>query len=132
MAVKDPGAVQEAALSWLLHLGQLIDGLEARADEWRFTAVYLETGEAPDGFVIEQCSDAEEARRIAEHYQRINGRVLEQWEGQQGGLGVPPRRSLGVQLCAASPRPVPAYHRGTGLWSIRSNPSSEMPGRATP
>lgn len=83
MAVKDPGAVQEAALSWLLHLGQLIDGLEARAEAWRLTAVYLETGEAPDGVVIEECSDAEEARRIAEHYQRIIGRVVEQWEGQR-------------------------------------------------
>jgi len=83
MAVKDPGAVQEAALSWLLHLGQLIDGLEARADAWRLTAVYLETGEAPDGFVIEECSDAEEARQIAEHYQRIIRRVVEQWEGQR-------------------------------------------------
>lgn len=51
MAVKDPGAVQEAALSWLLHLGQLIDGLEARADAWRLTVLYLETGEAPDGLV---------------------------------------------------------------------------------
>ena len=83
MAVKDPGAVQEAALSWLLHLGQLIDGLEARADAWRLTAVYLETGEAPDGFVTEECSDAEEARQIAERYQRIIRTVVEQWEGQR-------------------------------------------------
>lgn len=83
MAVKDPGAVQEAALSWLLHLGQLIDGLEARAEAWRLTAVYLETGEAPDGYLIEECSDAEEARRIAEHYQRIIRTVVEQREGQR-------------------------------------------------
>ena len=66
-----------------LDLGQLIDGLEARADAWRLTAVYLETGEAPDRFVIEECSDAEKARRIAEHYQRIIGTVVEQWEGQR-------------------------------------------------
>lgn len=83
MAVKDPGAVQEAALSWLLHLGQLIDGLEARADAWRLTAVYLETGEAPDGFVIEECSDAEEARRIAEHYQRILANIIRQQAEQR-------------------------------------------------
>jgi hypothetical protein len=61
-----------------LDLGQLIDGLEARADAWRHTAVYLETGEAPDGFVIEECSDAEEARRIAEHYQRIIAIIIKQ------------------------------------------------------
>lgn len=54
-----------------LDLGQLIDGLEARAAAWRLTANYLESGEAPDGFVIEECDDAEEARRIAEHYQSI-------------------------------------------------------------
>lgn len=83
MAVKDPGAVQEAALSWLLHLGQLIDGLEARADAWSLTAVYLETGEAPDGFVIEECNDAEEARRIAEHYQRIIAIIIQQQTEQR-------------------------------------------------
>lgn len=61
-----------------LDLGQLIDGLEARASAWRLTSTYLETGEAPDGFVIEECSDAEEARRIAEHYARIISTVLVQ------------------------------------------------------
>jgi len=66
-----------------LDLGQLIDGLEARADAWRLTAVYLETGKPLAGFVIEECSDAEEARWIAEHYQRIIRTVAEQWEGQR-------------------------------------------------
>ncbi len=61
-----------------LDLGQLIDGLEARADAWRLTAVYLETGKAPDGFVIEECEDAEEARRIAEHYDRILDTITQQ------------------------------------------------------
>lgn len=56
----------------------MIDGLEARADAWRLTAVYLETGAAPDGFVIEESSDAEEARRIVEHYERILGTILQQ------------------------------------------------------
>ena len=67
-----------------LDLGQLIDGLEARATAWRITATYLETGEAPDGFVIEECDDAEEARRIAEHYQRILGTILQQQAEQRG------------------------------------------------
>lgn len=66
-----------------LDLGQLIDGLEARADAWRLTAMYLETGEAPDGFVIEECSDAEEARRIAEHYQQILASIIRQQTEQR-------------------------------------------------
>lgn len=61
-----------------LDLGQLIDGLEARATAWRLTATYLETGDAPDGFVIEECHDAEEARRIAEHYQCIIDQLVMQ------------------------------------------------------
>ena len=65
-----------------LDLGHLIDGLEARADAWRLTAIYLETGEAPNDFVIEECSEAEEARQIAEHYERILGTILQQKAGQ--------------------------------------------------
>lgn len=66
-----------------LDLGQLIDGLEARADAWRLTAVYWETGEAPDGFVIEECSDAEEARLIAGHYESIIATVQAQMKQQE-------------------------------------------------
>lgn len=65
-----------------LDLGQLIDGLEARADAWRLTAEYLETGEAPEGFVIEECSDADEARRIAGHYESIIANVQTQMKQQ--------------------------------------------------
>jgi len=66
-----------------LDLGQLIDGLEARATAWRLTAAYLETGEAPDGFLIEECDDAEEARRIAEHYHRILEDLIRQQAEQR-------------------------------------------------
>lgn len=60
-------------------LGQLLDGLEVRARAWRDTANYLETGEAssPD-FVAEECTDVAEARKLAEHYERIIALVLEQ------------------------------------------------------
>ncbi|MCL4281811.1 MAG: hypothetical protein KJZ58_06060 [Flavobacteriales bacterium] len=60
-------------------LGQLLDGLEVRARAWRDTAIYLETGEAssPD-FVAEACNDDTEARKLAEHYERIIALVLEQ------------------------------------------------------
>lgn len=66
-----------------LDLGQLIDGLEARATAWRLTAEYLETDSVPDGIVIEECSDAEEARRIAEHYKSIIRQVVAQLEVQR-------------------------------------------------
>jgi hypothetical protein len=60
-------------------LGQLIDGLEVRARAWRDTATYLQTGEAPSwDFVTEECSDAEEATRLADHYDRIIHSLLEQ------------------------------------------------------
>ena len=60
-------------------LGQLLDGLEARAQAWRNTATYLTTGEAPtEDFVAEECTDAEEAQKLAEHYERIISLVLEQ------------------------------------------------------
>lgn len=52
-------------------LGQLLDGLEVRADAWRLTAEYMESGKAPEGFMIEECNDAEEARKIAGYYERI-------------------------------------------------------------
>jgi hypothetical protein len=53
-------------------IGQILDGLRCRAESWRDTAVYLESGEAPrDDFIVEECSDAEEAKGIAEHYERI-------------------------------------------------------------
>ncbi|HOY29755.1 MAG TPA: hypothetical protein PLR96_12340 [Flavobacteriales bacterium] len=64
-------------------LGQVIDGLEARATAWNLTATYLETGEAPDGFVTEVCSDAEEARRLAKHYQRILDSLIQQQTEQR-------------------------------------------------
>lgn len=66
-----------------LDLGQLIDGLEARAEAWRQTATYLEIGEAPDGFVIEECSDAEEAHDLAENYQRILRSIIQQQTDQR-------------------------------------------------
>ncbi|MFN6114771.1 MAG: hypothetical protein ACK46C_02710 [Flavobacteriales bacterium] len=60
-------------------LGQLLDGLEVRANAWRHTAEYLETGQFPvPDFVMEECSEAFEARKLADHYERIIALVLEQ------------------------------------------------------
>ncbi|MCC6839076.1 MAG: hypothetical protein IT230_02845 [Flavobacteriales bacterium] len=66
-----------------IDLGQVIDGLEMRATAWLHTAAYLETGEAPDGFVIEECEDAEEARRLTERYELILGKLIQQQREQR-------------------------------------------------
>lgn len=66
-----------------LDLGQVIDGLEARATAWRRTATYLETGEAPEGFVVEECSDQDEAQRLTEHYERIVADLVQQQTEQR-------------------------------------------------
>lgn len=57
-------------------LGQVVDGLQARADSWRATERYFETGSAPG--IIEECTDAGEARAIAEHYERIIKSIVSQ------------------------------------------------------
>jgi hypothetical protein len=64
-------------------LGQLLDGLEARANAWRHTALYLDTGQAPSpDFVVEECTSAAEAQKLAEHYDQIIAQVLEQKAAQ--------------------------------------------------
>lgn len=66
-----------------LELGQMIDGLETRSRAWRDTANYLETGEMPSSdFVAEECSDVDEALRLAEHYDRIIALVVKQKQQQ--------------------------------------------------
>ena len=65
-------------------LGQLLEGLEIRADAWRRTAEYLRTGNTPDGelFIIEECGDEEEADEIASYYEAIIGKIRKQMEAQ--------------------------------------------------
>ena len=66
-------------------LGQLLDRLRVRAEAWRNTAKYLDTGEAPEEFfVCEECSHAEEATVIASHYDKIISLIQRQIE-EQGG-----------------------------------------------
>lgn len=64
-------------------LGQLLDGLECRADAWEKTAHYHRTGESPPDFIIEECSDAEEAGKIAAHYRLILAKIERQMEVQR-------------------------------------------------
>jgi hypothetical protein len=67
-------------------LGQLIDGLEVRQQAWSDTATYLRTGDMPSAdFVMEECRDAEEAERLAAHYERIMEGILAQQREQDRG-----------------------------------------------
>jgi hypothetical protein len=66
-------------------LGQLLDGLRIRAESWRKTADYLESGfTADDTFICEECDDVEEATKIADHYDRIIA-LIERQVQEQGG-----------------------------------------------
>lgn len=66
-------------------LGQLLDGLRIRAESWRKTEDYLESGfAADDSFICEDCSDSEEAAKIAEHYERVIAHIERQVQ-EQGG-----------------------------------------------
>jgi hypothetical protein len=63
-------------------LGQLLDGLEARAEAWEKTAQYHRAGESPVDFIVEECTDADEADRIAAHNRLIISKIREQREAQ--------------------------------------------------
>ena len=67
-----------------IDLGQLLDGLESKAEAWEKTSDYLRTGESPEGefFVIEECSDPEEADAVAGHYRSIISKISGQMEEQ--------------------------------------------------
>ena len=67
-----------------LDLGQLLDGLEARAESWERTADYLRDDGIPDGefFLIEECSDVGEAANVAKHFRTIIDRISKQMEQQ--------------------------------------------------
>lgn len=63
-------------------LGQLLDGLETRAEAWEKTANYHRTGESPPDFIVEECNDAHEADGIANHYRSIIAKIRKQREEQ--------------------------------------------------
>lgn len=63
-------------------LGQLLDGLEARAEAWEKTADYHRTGQSPTGFISEESNDAHEADSIASHNQSIVAKIRKQQEEQ--------------------------------------------------
>lgn len=63
-------------------LGQLLDGLEARAEAWKKTADYHRTGQSPPDFIVEECNDGDEADKIAAHYRSIIAKIQKQREAQ--------------------------------------------------
>lgn len=65
-----------------LDLGQLLDGLETRAEAWEKTADYHRTGESSPDIIVEECNDVDEADRIAAHYRSIIFKIREQREAQ--------------------------------------------------
>jgi hypothetical protein len=55
-----------------LDLGQVLDGLRCRQEAWANTAIFLRDDYFPDdSFACEECSDASEAQKIADCYDRI-------------------------------------------------------------
>src|SRR3954463_14268814 len=69
---------------------QLLDGLEIRETAWRNTAKYLTTGEmGGDFFLIEECSNPDEATNIADDYRTIIERIRKQITAQQVNYAAP-------------------------------------------
>ena len=63
-----------------LEIGQILDGLEVRAESWERTAEYLRTREmsADEFFIVEECSKPEEADGIATRYRSIIAKIRSQ------------------------------------------------------
>ena len=61
-----------------LDLGQMLDGIEQRAKAYRDTEYYWETGDFLEEMTLVEVRDGEEARRLAEHYERIIATVQAQ------------------------------------------------------
>jgi len=61
-------------------LGQVLDGLEARAAIWEKTAEYHRTGEAD--IAVEECRGEAEAAKIGAHYRLIIAKIRKQHEEQ--------------------------------------------------
>jgi hypothetical protein len=68
-----------------IDIEQVLDGLRCRQESWANTAIYLHNEYFPDdSFVCEECSDANEAKGIADMYQRIIS-TIERQMAEQGG-----------------------------------------------
>jgi len=61
-----------------IDVGQVLDALYERKEQWEYTAEYLDTGIIREPYVIEECSDSKEAMNIAESYGKIIRTIEEQ------------------------------------------------------
>ena len=52
-------------------VGQILDGLHERMNVWKGTYEYFKKGHTELCDVIEECSDADEAKAIADYYAKI-------------------------------------------------------------
>jgi hypothetical protein len=59
-------------------VGQIIDALCVRQDDWRYTQRHFEEVYEESGRISEECRDAEEARRIADYYEEIIAKIRRQ------------------------------------------------------
>ena len=67
----------------------LLNGLEIRAGSWGSNARYLRAGDMSNGklFMIEECSDEDEAERMAATYGGIIGKLVAQRDSQAVASG---------------------------------------------
>jgi hypothetical protein len=61
-----------------LMVGQILDALYMRMESWEYTEEYLNTGHAREPYCIEECSNPDEARQIADYYKEIIKSIEEQ------------------------------------------------------
>ncbi|MCB1218090.1 hypothetical protein KDL44_11900 [bacterium] len=57
---------------------QLLDALDTRAECYEKTALYLDEGVLDEPFIIEEVTDAGEARGIAEHFRAVQAEIQRQ------------------------------------------------------
>ena len=62
---------------------QIIDGLTERMIIWKATEEIMVTGYSHFGDCMEECSDPEEARFIAEYYEKIIDLINKQLDNQK-------------------------------------------------
>jgi hypothetical protein len=100
-------------------LGQVLDGLRCRADAWRETARYLQTGESPEDFFIpEECLDGEEAEGVAADYERIIAEIVRQREeqGMGGEANIDASSRVGRKAESSLRTPKAAVQSGFGVF----------------
>jgi hypothetical protein len=61
-------------------VGQILDAIYIRFETWEYTEEFLKTGHVREPYLIEECSNAYEARQIADYYKEIIKKIEKQVE----------------------------------------------------